>query len=271
MQNVPASQSQSVLAAIGNTMPERAGDPLTGTRTSTTLFIVASPRAATGKTFIARLAADFLRLDGGMVEAFELCPGDVALSDHLPALTNGAALDDTRAQMALFDRLIEADGVAKVVDLGHLAFQPFFAVMEDIGFAAEAARRGIETIVLFAADPHAASVAAYTDLQRRFPAMVLAPVFNEGILKGRKVREQYPFTRAATVPLHIPALPPALNAQAERSGHSFVDFHAQLPPALPIGAAFELRSWTKRTFLEFRELELRVLMEKLRSSLQAPR
>ena len=35
--------------------------------------------------------------------------------------------------------------------------------------------------------------------------------------------------------------------------------------AVPIGPAFELRSWTKRTFLEFRELELRLLLEKLRT------
>jgi hypothetical protein len=205
----------------------------------------------------------------GAVEAFELSPGDIALSEHLPTLTSRADLDDTRAQMALFDRLIEADGVAKVVDLGHAAFQGFFALMEEIGFVAEAGRRGLEIIVLFAADPHAGSAQAYAGLQRRFPTTVVAPVFNEGILKGRKLREQYPFTRAATVPLQIPLLPPALKAHAERSGHSFVDFHSHLPAAVPLGAAFELRSWTKRTFLEFRELELRLLMEKLRASLRS--
>jgi hypothetical protein len=35
-----------------------------------------------------------------------------------------------------------------------------------------------------------------------------------------------------------------------------------------VGPVFELRSWTRRTFLEFRELELRLLMEKLRASLK---
>jgi len=48
-------------------------------------------------------------------------------------------------------------------------------------------------------------------------------------------------------------------------------FHAQLPVGVPIGLAFELRSWTKRTFLEFRELELRLLLEKLRASLPGVR
>ena len=122
---------------------------------------------------------------------------------------------------------------------------------------------------MFAADPHPVSVNVYAKLQQRFSkALVLVPVFNEGILKGRRLRDQFPFTRAAAVPLQIPPLPPALRLHAERSGHSFVDFHSQLPMAVPMAAAFELRSWTKRTFLEFRELELRLLLEKLRASLK---
>jgi hypothetical protein len=257
-----------VLAAIGAELPEHIPDPLTGSRTWTALFVIASPRPATGKTFLTRLVADFLRMDGGAVEAFELSPGDATLADHLPTFTALADLDSTRAQMALFDRLIQADGVAKVVDLGHLAFARFFALFGEIGFVEEARRRALEIVVLFPAEPHANSVKAYADLQRAFPAIALVPVFNEGILKGRRVREQYPFTRAATVPLQIPLLPPALKTQVERSGLSFVDFNNQLPAAVPIGPAFELRSWTKRTFLEFRELELRLLLEKLRSSLR---
>jgi hypothetical protein len=42
-----------------------------------------------------------------------------------------------------------------------------------------------------------------------------------------------------------------------------------LPVETPIGHAFELRSWTKRVFLEFRELELRLLLERLCASLRA--
>ena len=42
---------------------------------------------------LARLIIDFLRMNGGPVEAFELSPGDVALSDQLPNLTAWADLD----------------------------------------------------------------------------------------------------------------------------------------------------------------------------------
>ena len=81
--------------------------------------------------------------------------------------------------MRLFDRLILADGIAKVVDVGHLAFQRFFSVMDQIGFAEEAQRRSLEVIVLYAADAHPTSVKAYDILQRRLPSLILVPVFNE--------------------------------------------------------------------------------------------
>src|SRR5262249_11762096 len=123
-------------------------------------------------------------------------------------------------------------------------------------------------IVLYAADAHVKSVKAYEILQRRLPSVILVPVFNDGILKGKKLREQYPFTRASAVPLQIPLLPPAVKAHAERSGLSYGDFHRQSSAPVPLGPAYELRSWTRRAFLEFRELELRLLMEKLRASLK---
>ena len=65
----------------------------------------------------------------------------------------------------------------------------------------------------------------------------------------------------------IMALAPMLKAQLEKSRASFADVHADLPLAVPIGLASELRAWTRRTFLEFRELELRLLLEKLRTAL----
>jgi hypothetical protein len=266
--SVAVSHSQSVLATLGDDLFRSSAGPQTGPRRSTTVFIIASPRPATGKTFLARLLAEFLHMNGGLVEAFELSPGDVALSDHLPEYTTPSDLDSTQAQMRLFDRLILADGVAKVVDVGHESFQRFFSLIEEIGFAREARRRGLDVIVLYAADAHPVSTKVFSVLQRRLPNMILAPVFNDGILKGRRLRDQYPVTQAAAVPLQIPILPPTLKAHVERTGHSFADFHQQLTSPIPIGPDFELRSWTKRAFLEFRELELRLLMEKLQDSLK---
>lgn len=254
----------------GSQSAEVAGYPLHGGKPHTPVFILASPRPDTGKTFLARLLIDFLWLDERGVAAFDLNRGDTTLADMRPAVTARADLATTQGQIALFDRLILDDGQPKVVDLGHAAFDPFFNVFQTIGFATEAARRGVEPVILYAADAHQQSIEGYARLQGRFASTVLVPVFNEAIAQGRTLRQKYPFVRAAAVPLQIPFLPPALRAHADRAPHTFADFHATLPVEVPIGPAFELRSWTKRTFLEFRELELRLLLEKLRTSLTQP-
>jgi hypothetical protein len=93
-------------------------------------------------------------------------------------------------------------------------------------------------------------------------------VFNDAILKGRKLRDQFPSARASALPPQIPLLPPALKFHAEGPIYSFADFHNKLPAEIPAAHAFELRSWTKRAFLELRELELRLLLERLRTSLR---
>ena len=80
--NVALSHSQSVLAAIGDDLPDCGAEA--PARPWTPVFIVASPRPATGKTFLAHLVADFLRMNGGPVEAFELSPGDVRSPINCP-------------------------------------------------------------------------------------------------------------------------------------------------------------------------------------------
>ena len=266
---VARSDSLRATARISQDAPARAeaSGPVPAPRRQTPLYIVTSPRPQVGKTFVARLLTDFLRLDGGEVLAFDLNPSGDALSDYLPRFAIAADIGAVKGQMALFDRLIVADGVAKVVDLGNASFERFFAVAQEIRFIEVALRQAIQPMVLFAADPHPVAVKAYVDLQRRFHHVTLVPVFNEAILKGQKPRDQFPFTRAAAVPLQIPVLAPMLKAQIDRSSYSFADVHDQLPVSIPIGLAFELRAWTRRTFVEFRELELRGLLEQLRASL----
>jgi hypothetical protein len=231
------------------------------------LFIVASPRAQVGKTFIARLLTDFLRLKRAAARGFDLNPSGDALRDYLPAWTTAASLVDIRGEMALFDGLIADDGTAKVVDVGHASFERFFAIAEEIDFFDEARHRALEPMILFISDPHATAAAAYTDLQQRFRNVILIPVVNEAILKGRKLRQQFPFMREVSVPLRITELAPLLKAQLELSSLSFADIHDSLPTAIPVALGLELQAWTRRTFLTFSELGLRRLLDQLRPSL----
>jgi hypothetical protein len=266
---VPRSDSQKRTAPADIDTHGRvdAHEPAAEPRKRALICIVASPRAQVGKTFVARLLTDFLRHDGGKATAFDLNPDGDALRDYLPDVATAADLADVRDQMALFDRLIIDDGIAKVIDVGHASFERFFTITREIRFFEEARRRSIEPIILFVADPHPAAVKAYADLERRVRSAVLVPVFNEAIVKGLSLREKFPSAEAVGVPLQIPVLAPMLMAQINKSTYSFADLHDRLPMAIPLELAFELRTWTRRTFLEFRELELRLLLEALRASL----
>jgi len=174
----------------------------------------------------------------------------------------------TPAAVAMFDQLVVNDGVPKVVDIGEAWYWRFFSLCEEVGFVEETRRRGFELVILFPAEANAAASLAYDKLRRQLSRVLVVAVLNEAILQGRKVRDHYPFVRSAAVPLQIPTLPPALKTHAERSALTFTEFHAKLPMSVPMGHAYELRSWTKRAFLEFREFELRLLLEKLQQSLR---
>lgn len=261
--------SRNFLAGVRDAArPRPAGRPRGG-KAWTPLFIVASPRPRSGKTFLARLLIDFLHVDDGGARAFDLNPGESALAEQPMTLAVRADIASIEGQMALFDRLIVEDGVAKVIDLGNTMFERFFDLMDEIDFVQEASRRAVEPVILYPAETHPASPHAYCRLRRRFPDLIVVPVLNEAILKGQRVRDAFPFVRAAAVPLQIPLLAPALKRYADQPHYSFADFHNKLPEEIPEGLAVELRSWTRRAFLELREFELRLLLEKVRASLGA--
>src|SRR6185437_11332688 len=117
----------------------------------TPVYIVCSPRPLVGKTLVARLLSEFLLLKNGRVIAFDVNLKEPSLLDYLPNITETAEIDDTFGKMALMDRVIISDGIAKVIDLGFHAFDEFFEMAEEIGFIKEAARRGVAPLILFIA------------------------------------------------------------------------------------------------------------------------
>ena len=95
----------------------------------TPLFIVCSPQARVGRTLVARLLMDFFLMEDRPVAGFDFEAEPPAL-DRFPARPNcRASVADIGGQMALFDRLIVPDRIAKVVDLAPASFQQFFSVM----------------------------------------------------------------------------------------------------------------------------------------------
>jgi hypothetical protein len=229
--------------------------------------VIASPRSRVGKTLLARLLVDFHAQEGRAVAGFDLNSGGGTLAQFLPEVTAVSAIGGIAGQMALFDRLVAEDGAPKVVDLGHESFAGFFALAEQIGFAEEAVRRAIAPAVLFVMTPDTASAEAYEDLHRRFPQMQLTPVHNE-IFGGIQHRDKYAPTGQGVGVLRLPALAPGLRKYVETPPFSFSETAAAAGAGLPREVESELQRWVHRVFREFREMDLRLLLADLQSSIR---
>jgi len=218
----------------------------------TPVYIICSPRPLVGKTLIARLLSEFLLLKDGTVAAFDINLKEPSLLDYLPGITETAEVDDTFGKMALMDRLIVNDALAKVIDLGFHAFDEFFRMSEEIGFMKEAARRGIAPVIFFVADADRVSERGYAMLQQQIPPNVLVTVDNEYVVRG-----ELPATMANGRILRIAALPVFLKTYIDRLTFSFTDYlrHEK-------DSSTELHQWIRNNYLNFREVELNLILQR---------
>ena len=218
----------------------------------TPVFIICSPRPLVGKTLVARLLCEFLLLKHGTVTGFDINLKEPSLLEYLPGITETAEIDNTFGKMALMDRLIVNDGMAKVIDLGFHAFDEFFKMTDEIGFLKEAARRGVAPIILFVADTDRASARSYPVLQQQIPANALVTVDNEYVVRG-----ELPPAMAGRRVLHIGALPVFLKTYISRLGFSFTDYLRNEKDS-----STELHQWIRKNYFSFRELELSLILQR---------
>jgi len=226
------------------------------------ITIVASPRPRVGKTLLARLLTDFHLREGRSVAAFDLNVGNATLAQFLPEHVTQSTINDLKGQMALFDRLIADDGATKIVDLGHAPFEPFFTLAHQFGFAGETHSRGIALVILYLLTPDHTSVEAYRSVSSRLPEAVMAPVHNE-IFGVSQHRGRYGLTINAIV-IRIPLLAPAMRKYVETPPFSFAELQS---PGGDVDIDIELQHWFRQTYLQFRELYLRILLTDLKSSI----
>ena len=214
------------------------------------LYVVASRHPRVGKTLIARLLFDFLRLTGRQVVGYDLDPREPTLATCYPNLVWPVDIADTRGQMALFDRLIADNRRTSVIDLSHGMFERFFKVMAEIGFEQEARRRLIQPVVLFITDSAPITSRSYTKLRRRLELTTFVPVQNEAA--------SFMF-----IPGDFPPSSPNCDSFAfhaslrscaiDKPGFSFGAYMKTQP-----GGPTEVHSWIGSVFAKFRELELQL-------------
>jgi hypothetical protein len=203
---------------------------------------------------------EFFRAGGRPLVGYDLNPREQALASRFPKLVWPVDIATTRGQMELFDRLIADTASTKIVDLGYGAFDQFFAITAEIGFLQEARRRLIEPIVLFVTDPAPATVRGYAELRGR-SAATFVPVHNESV-SLMFAKQDFPGTRAECGAIRIPRLSPIVRGVIDRPNFSFAAYMTEQP-----GGPTEVHQWVGEIFAEFRELELRLLMGRLTSSL----
>ena len=219
---------------------------------ATPVYIICSPRPLVGKTLIARMMTEFQLLKNGEVVAFDINLKEPSLLEYLPKITETADVEDTFGKMALMDRLIVNDAVAKVIDLGFHAFDEFFKMSDEIGFMKEATRRGVAPIVLFVADTDRASARGYAMLQQQIPPATLVTIDNEYVLRG-----ELPTAMANGRTLRTAALPVFLKTYIDRLTFSFTDYLRNEKDS-----STELHQWIRNNYFGFRELELNLLVQR---------
>jgi hypothetical protein len=218
----------------------------------TPVYIICSPRPLVGKTLIARLLSEFLLLKNGSVASFDINLKEPSLLDYLPKTTETADVIDTYGKMQLMDRLIVDDGLAKVIDLGFHAFDEFFKMSDEIGFLKEAARRRVAPIILFVADTDRVSARGHDMLRQQIPASALVTIDNEYVVRG-----ELPAAMSSGRVVRIGALPAFLKTYIDRLNFSFTDYLRNEKDS-----STELHQWVRRNYLGFRELELKLILQR---------
>jgi hypothetical protein len=229
----------------------------------TPVFIVTSSRPRVGKTLLARVFVEFFCAQNRPVSAFDVNPDEFTLVDYLPAYTAAASIRDTRGEMALFDQIVLGDDIPKVIDLGHSQFDRFFSVMQEINFEIEARRKAVVPMVLFLADPDERARQGYAMLNDRCPGLALVPVFNEAVPQIARSIGNFPPGRRGGPPVAVPALTPVLRSVIERRSFSFVGYARRTSDPTA-----ELYQWTRKLFVIFRDLEVRLLLGELQPRLK---
>jgi hypothetical protein len=81
-------------------------------------------------------------------------------------------------------------------------------------------------------------------------------------------RDKYPLAPGGSGVMRMPALAPGLRRYIETPPFSFAELQTGESTRIPSDSQSELQRWLRRIYLEFRELDLRILLADLRSSIQ---
>jgi hypothetical protein len=222
---------------------------------TTPLYLVCSPGRSSGRTLVSRLLTEFYVLGDRAVAAFDLCDEGPQLADYLPHLTTIADINDIRAQMRFFERLIAKKEDAKIVDVSHRTFKQFFTTVKKIRFFEEARRHSIAPLILFV-DAHPRSPEIRETIQRWLPEVDLLPVRNVTERIASSGPDTPPDELTTPASLDVPLLRSSSRTLIDNPDFSFVEFWRAKPANLSDASDDELLDWLTSVFFQFQDIEV---------------
>jgi hypothetical protein len=226
-------------------------------RTRTFVFIVCSLSGRVGKTMMARLLGDYYLASRRDFRGFDTDTHEPGFALRFPERVVLADLNTIQGQMALIDPLLADDGGPKIVDLWHRTLEPFFAVIDNTGFVAEALGRGVEPILLYVDDGTPRTAQVMARIAERYPDLQLVLVENE--IGGGGSAGGFGLPQAARS-FRLGTLDPILRAAIDEPGFSLSRFMLAPPPEMSIVLRAALRDWIWRIFSQFKSFELRMTL-----------
>lgn len=216
-------------------------------------IIVASARARSGKTLLARLLAENFILGGQQPAIFDTDAAAAPLVARFP--NDASALDIERVtnQMALFDGLSAAAANARIVDLTHGSFKKFFDLMLESDYIREARANGIEPVVFYIAGTDQEAFEQANDLHDRIGDCPF--VFVENAVLGeikQSIRGSEEFRALANLPTRmlIPALDPFFMEVIEEPDVSLSEFIREPTMKMSPETRAAIRSWLVKVLAE---------------------
>ena len=209
-------------------------------------IIVASARARSGKTLLARLLAENFILGGQQPAIFDT---DAAAAPLVARFPNDAiALDIERVtdQMALFDGLAASAANSRIVDVTHGSFKKFFDLMLESDYLREARANGIEPVIFYIAGTDQEAFEQANDLRTRIGDCTF--VFVENAFLGeikQSTRGSSEYRALASLPAHmlVPALDPFFMELIEEPDVSLSEFIREPTMKMAPETRAAIRSW----------------------------
>jgi hypothetical protein len=227
-------------------------------RRRTLVFFVCSPHSRTGVTTAARLLTDYYLARGIGVEGFDTDSRQPCYARRFPDLSQIIDVGDVKGQISLFDRLLAADDTPKVVDVWSRSFDELFSTIAEIGFLEEAARAGVQPIVLFQADSAQTTARNARTLATTWPDLWMTVIHNEGAAPLGPDALQTLSAYPARGKLVIPRLEGPIATALDDFDLSLSTFLQEPTASMSIVVRAALKSWLIPIFTQLQSFELRI-------------